>query len=468
MPKADEQEPERDAKTAGQVELIVRAFHDRGIVVRPVFEHRGLAFMYEAGAILVRDEYLRRVEEIVGLDGETGEPARDDGEPDAESEADDSTRGTGPRVQRVIRGVVRLSLAGTPFGGEGAGVLAALDEIDAELGTGAATPNQVLTAAGVVHPCPATEPAEVPEGIEPYPGVCPGHDGGGVRVYLADTGLLAGAPELHSWLHGVEGDLEPLADPGDIPPYTGHGTFVAGVLRCMAPAAEIYVADVFNIAGSALESQAVPKLSAALELGFDIFHLTIAAPTRKSLPLAAFDAWRRELRQYHGVVCVVAAGNSGSSKPFWPAAFPEMVSVGALAADWRSRASFSNYGGWVDVYAPGRDLINAYATGAYTCRDYPYTDDVRDFYGMASWSGTSFSTPIVSGLIAARMSRAGENGQQAAAALLAIARSQAVPGVGAILRPCLDDNGGGCGCGPAQCSCGPAACCGSPRCGRAR
>jgi hypothetical protein len=205
MPKADEQDPERDAKAAGQVELIVRAFHDRGIVVRPVFEHRGLAFMYETGAILVRDEYLRRVEEIVGLDGETGEPARDEGEPDAESEADDSTRERGPRVQRVIRGVVRLSLAGTPFGGEGAGVLAALDEIDAELGTGAATPNQVLTVSGVVHPCPATEPAEVPEGIEPYPGVCPGQDGGGVRVYLADTGLLAGAPEQHSWRSGAAG-----------------------------------------------------------------------------------------------------------------------------------------------------------------------------------------------------------------------------------------------------------------------
>jgi subtilisin family serine protease len=141
------------------------------------------------------------------------------------------------------------------------------------------------------------------------------------------------------------------------------------------------------------------------------------------------------MNEYKGTICIAAAGNSGQRRFNWPGAFRDVLAVGALAADGQSRASFSNYGGWVDVYAPGRNLVNAYATGSYRCHIRPYRGHWREFYGMAQWSGTSFSTPVVTGMIAARMSRTGKNARQAADALLAQAQAQAIPGVGAVLRP---------------------------------
>jgi Subtilase family len=405
---------ELDPVVAEQIDYIVSAFGQRGTAVGVVTANRGVSYMYAEGHLVVREEHLGRVQQMLPRP-----PAA---------------------VDRVARGVMLVRM-GEDASGEHASVTDLLPHIDAELGAGIATPNHVLTVApGVIGPCPATEPQEVYDGIEPNPSVDVDNGGAGVLIYVADTGLLDGAAASVPWLGGVQGDPDPLPKPlpdgtQPIQPYAGHGTFVAGVARCVAPQADVYVANIFSVAGSALETDFVSKLDAALDLGVDIFNLSITSPTRNDMPLVAVAGWLERVQQYKGVVCTVAAGNSASRLPQWPAAFPGTVSVGALAADWHSRADFSNYGGWVDVYAPGRGLINAYATGTYTCQVPPYAGQERQFYGMARWSGTSFSTPIVTGLIAARMSRTGENGRQAARALLAEAQAQAIPGVGAVLLP---------------------------------
>jgi hypothetical protein len=480
--------PGLDASALAEARVIERAFrHARIHVITQPDPDGGIAFMYQKGVLLVRDEDLDRVLAIVAPRGaRILDPVYPDGpfpperpvleadEGESRESGPEPAGGSGepsawePQLRRVTRGLVALALLGSRYeddlgGGDRepgeepgpSGVLLALEEIDRQLGTGAATPNHVVTVSPVM-PCMATEPEEVPTGIEPEPGPCPGHGGAGVRVFVADTGLVAGAAADHAWMTGVRGDPDPDPaatppgyDPDDLLPYIGHGTFVTGVLRCTAPAAEIYCANVFNLAGSALEGDAVPKLDVALDDGYDLFNLTISSPTRKLLPLAAFDAWRRRLRERKGVACVVAAGNNGLERPFWPAAFPGMIAVGALAADGRSRASFSNHGSWVDVYARGRALVNAWGTGKYHCYVPPHDGPDRHFYGMARCSGTSFSTPIVTGRIAGRMSRTGEHAEQAAAAVLA--RARFIPGVGRVVQPCPDEAGQPGDCRPRDC-----------------
>ena len=58
------------------------------------------------------------------------------------------------------------------------------------------------------------------------------------------------------------------------------------------------------------------------------------------------------------VLGVAAAGNQGTCRPFFPAALPEVIGVGAVSA--AGRTWFSNFGGWVDACAPGVDVISTF------------------------------------------------------------------------------------------------------------
>ena len=465
MTDQDHWKRDMQPRIVDEVDYIIAAFRPKGIGIGIVPERHGLGYMYAEGQLLVRERYLQAV--LASLRRQDVRIRPPEQPPGGQQQDETSGDEYSPdEFPRVLPGLILLHISGKS-------VPEVLEVIDRELGEGCATPNHLLTVAGnggaspdgEVGPCAATDPQEVYEGTEPYPGICHCNSGAGVRVYISDTGLLPDAASSHPWLAGVRGGEDPLSPGltgGLLKPYAGHGTFVAGVLRCIAPAADIYVGNVFQTGGSALETDFVTDLQEALHRGTDIFHLSCASTTRKNLQPLSFWTWRKQLRQHKGIVCVAPAGNSGSRRPHWPAASPEVASVGALAADWRGRASFSNHGGWVDAYAPGRNLVNAYATGRFVCDMVPYLGQVRNFYGMAQWSGTSFSSPIVTGLIADRMWRTGDNGIEAAAAVLNAARSRAIPGVGGIVLPCGEDRGcrnddRGCRCGEDRgCRCGTA------------
>jgi subtilisin family serine protease len=415
------------ARMEVHVGLIVRAYREQGIEVGVHHRPDGtLDFLHEEGVILVRDEYLGQARQLVG-----GEVA--DGLADGltllrvEATSEPAAAGQEPAAAGQEPAAA----------GQESAALAAVGRIEAALGVGVATPNHILSISPV-YACPATEPEEVPAGALPDPGLSD-RGGSGVFIYAPDTGLLANAA-THPWLAGVTGNEDKLPPPDAsgavlIPDYAGHGTFVAGVARCMAPVAAVEVSDDFSRAGAISEHLMIKRLTEALGLGPNIISLSAGGTTRNDLPLLSFEVFWRRYRHYKGVQLVAAAGNNSSRRPFWPAAFPQVVGVGAMASNRRDRAYFSDHGPWVDVYAPGEGLVNAYATGTYVCREPPSIGQLRQFHGMARWSGTSFATPLVSGLIAARMSGTGESARIAARALLARARAQHVPGVGPVLWP---------------------------------
>jgi hypothetical protein len=342
-----------------------------------------------------------------------------------------------PRVAAIIPGDVEASLiyGVTLYRPRDRNIEAVLKRIDRELGDGVATPDHALhiTPAGL---CPATEPEDVDLTPNPERNTNPASDGTDVFVSVVDTGFLPNlADDKHQWLKGVKGDEERY-DPPLIRPFEGHGTFVAGIVRCLAPKADVHVEGFLTRGATIFESEIIRQLDQALNRAPDIISLSAGALTRHNLPPLSFEVfWENRLRHYKGTVLVAAAGNDQHRGPFWPAAFPWTIAVGAIDAE-DQRARFTNYGSWVDVYAPGVDLVNAFPKGIYIDQEPPNEGTVHEFtHGMARWSGTSFSTPIVSGMIAQHMSETGKTARLAADTLLAEAREKSRPRVGAILKP---------------------------------
>jgi subtilisin family serine protease len=105
-----------------------------------------------------------------------------------------------------------------------------------------------------------------------------------------------------------------------------------------------------------------------------------------------------------GIVVIAAAGNNGLSKSDFPANIPGVISAGSVEQDG-TRSSFSNYGTDVDIYATGNKMYGAYPEGnnSQTGAVPHSTQTGKKTYDVGT--GTSFSTPLVSGLAGLIISR---------------------------------------------------------------
>jgi subtilisin family serine protease len=389
-----------------QVALIVE--ENAGQVAWDSDEVSDLGYLFDPGVVLVRTDSGRvavdDVLQILNDEGEFGAVRRREPDPD-----DDSGR--------TSLNLARLDLPGAegPDRRDPRLVMRALDLLDArEVNIDeervASPEHWVHLSRGTSRLCPAIEPRTT-NATAPWPAVAANTSlGEGVRVAVVDSGwhdtALDPASIAAQWLAGVDGDPEP---PGPmLRPYGGHGTFIAGVVRCLAPSAEVRV-ERFTGNGFALrEWDMVIQLRQALETHPHIINLSAGATTRKNRPLLSFERfWNRDLSEVEDCLLVAAAGNDGSPRDFWPASFEWAVGVGSLNRKGKV-SKFSNHGGSADVYAVGRGLVNAFPIGKYTCREAPHKGDVREFTtGLAKWSGTSFAAPVVAGLIAAELTGGG-------------------------------------------------------------
>lgn len=165
----------------------------------------------------------------------------------------------------------------------------------------------------------------------------------------------------------------------------GHGTHCAGIAAAStnngigiagtAPNASIYAVRVLDASGSGSLNDVADGVVHAADNGAKVISLSLGSTGASStLEDAVNYAWDK------GSVVVAAAGNAGNTVKNYPAAYSNAIAVASTDRNDR-KSSFSTYGSWVDVAAPGSDIYSTYPTNTYS-----------------SLSGTSMATPHVAGV----------------------------------------------------------------------
>jgi subtilisin family serine protease len=235
----------------------------------------------------------------------------------------------------------------------------------------------------------------------------------------------------------IDDPLEGVLDPD-----AGHGTFIAGLIHQTCPDAKIISVRVMHGDGAVAEGDILEALNRLL--------LRHAAALAKNDRVGVIDVISLSLGYYHeqpadedfdslllvplrelgelGVIVVASAGNDATSRHMYPAGFAPhdesklpatrdavpVISVGARNPDDKTIALFSNEGKWVTCYRRGSAVVSTMPV-TFNGSLQPVakleiggqirsTLDPDDFSsGFGTWSGTSFSAPVLAGEIASAL-----------------------------------------------------------------
>ncbi|WP_428309779.1 S8 family peptidase [Hydrocarboniphaga sp.] len=261
----------------------------------------------------------------------------------------------------------------------------------------------------------------------------PSNAGSGVNVYVIDTGLRS----THTDFSGRVGNGKnfapnsnggllctllgincPVPDPANTTDCNGHGTHVSGTALGttygIAKKSLIHPVRVFSCSGSTATSTIIAGVD------WVTANRVLPAVANMSLGGSASQTLDDSVSALinSGVSVVVAAGNDNANAcNSSPARLPAAITVGATTST-DARASYSNYGSCLDLFAPGDQIVSA-----------SYSSDT----GSATLSGTSMASPLVAGVVARYLTTTpSATPAQAASAITAAATTGVVtnPGSG--------------------------------------
>lgn len=207
----------------------------------------------------------------------------------------------------------------------------------------------------------------------------------GAGIAVLDTGIRSTHEEL---LGLVTQNRDMTSPPTGIQPCDSHGTHVAGIAagrannaRGIAGAAWSANIGSYKILGrggcTGSNSELASGITAAVADGFRVINMSVWGYSSDQVALdAVAAAWSA------GAVLVSIAGNAGTSTPQYPGAYANVLAV-ANSTDTDSREASSSWGSWVDVAAPGTNILSSTAA---TDTSYAY------------FTGTSMASPLVAGV----------------------------------------------------------------------